>query len=116
RDLNTIRPAICGPSFPLLTALYSITAFVARRFGLFRKVFLKLGENAVKEMPTVHKDARVHETRVVDRRELAPGVILLGFAAPDLARATRAGQYVMAIPPSGEAAAVALGIYEAHGD
>jgi dihydroorotate dehydrogenase electron transfer subunit len=75
-----------------------------------------LGENAVKEMPTVHKDARVHETRVVDRRELAPGVILLGFAAPDLARATRAGQYVMAIPPSGEAAAVALGIYEAHGD
>ena len=61
-------------------------------------------------------DARVHETRVVDRRELAPGVVLMGLRAPDLVRTTRPGQYVMAIPPSGEAAAVALGIYEAHGD
>ena len=67
-------------------------------------------------MPATHSDARVHETRVVDRRELAPGVILLGLLAPDLVRSTRAGQYVMAIPPSGAAAAVALGIYEAHGD
>ncbi len=67
-------------------------------------------------MPATHGDARVHETRVADRRDLAPGVILLGLRAPDLVRTARPGQYVMAIPPSGAAAAVALGIYEAHDD
>ena len=67
-------------------------------------------------MPTIDCDSRVHETRVTDRSELAPGVILLGLNAPELARATRAGQYVMAIPPTGEAAATALGIYEAQGE
>jgi dihydroorotate dehydrogenase electron transfer subunit len=66
-------------------------------------------------MPTTQCESRVHQTRVADRCELAPGVILLGFHAPDLVRATRAGQYVMAIPPTGEAAATALGIYEADG-
>jgi dihydroorotate dehydrogenase electron transfer subunit len=66
-------------------------------------------------VPTIDCDSRVHVTRVVDRCELAPGVILLGFEAPELVRATRPGQYVMAIPPTGEAAATALGVYEAEG-
>ncbi|MEO6834541.1 MAG: dihydroorotate dehydrogenase electron transfer subunit [Candidatus Tumulicola sp.] len=66
-------------------------------------------------MPTIVCDSRVHATHVIDRCELAPGVILLGLEAPDLVRATRPGQYVMAIPPSGEASATALGIYEAEG-
>ncbi|MBV8118242.1 MAG: dihydroorotate dehydrogenase electron transfer subunit [Candidatus Eremiobacteraeota bacterium] len=67
-------------------------------------------------MPTPQCEPRVHRTRVSDRSELAPGVILLGFHAPELVRATRAGQYVMAIPPTGEASATALGIYEADGE
>lgn len=58
----------------------------------------------------------VHDTRVLDRTELAPGVVLLGFHAPDLVSVTRPGQFVMAIPPGGERAATALGIYEAQGE
>ncbi|MBV8489640.1 MAG: dihydroorotate dehydrogenase electron transfer subunit [Candidatus Eremiobacteraeota bacterium] len=64
-------------------------------------------------MPTLGMPARVHATLVVDRQQLAPGVIHLGFDAPELARATIPGQFLMAIPPSGETAATALGIYEA---
>lgn len=67
-------------------------------------------------MPIVDCGARVHQTRVVDRRQLAPGVISLGLYAPELVHATRAGQFVMAIPPRGQAPAVALGIYEASGE
>ena len=66
-------------------------------------------------MPAIDYDSRVHVTRVVDRCELAAGVILLGLDAPELVRATRPGQFVMAIPPTGESAATALGIYEAEG-
>jgi NAD(P)H-flavin reductase len=66
-------------------------------------------------MPTSDAVSTVHSTHVLDRTELASGVILLGFNAPALVRATRPGQFVMAIPPSGEAAATALGIYEAEG-
>ncbi len=66
-------------------------------------------------MPAIDYDSRVHVTRVADRCELAAGVILLGLEAPELVRATRPGQYVMAIPPTGESAATALGIYEAQG-
>ncbi|MFN2449273.1 MAG: hypothetical protein ABR508_05695 [Candidatus Baltobacteraceae bacterium] len=58
--------------------------------------------------------AMVHEVRVSDREQLAPGVILLGFDAPRLAPVTKPGQFVMAIPPAGERAATALGIYEAQ--
>jgi dihydroorotate dehydrogenase electron transfer subunit len=58
---------------------------------------------------------RVHATLVTDRRELAPGVVLLGLDAPELVAVTSPGQYVMAVPPSGECAATALGIYEAEG-
>jgi dihydroorotate dehydrogenase electron transfer subunit len=59
--------------------------------------------------------SRVYVTHITDRRELAPGVILAGFHSPEIARDARPGQYVMAIPPSGEVAATALGIYEAQG-
>jgi dihydroorotate dehydrogenase electron transfer subunit len=66
-------------------------------------------------MTTIDLLPRVHATLVTDRRELAPGVVLVGFDAPELVAATVPGQYVMAIPPTGESAAVALGIYEAEG-
>jgi len=60
--------------------------------------------------------ASVHQARVLDRTELAPGVVLIGFDAPELVDVTRPGQFVMAIPPGGERAATALGIYEAQGN
>jgi dihydroorotate dehydrogenase electron transfer subunit len=60
--------------------------------------------------------ASVHDARVLDRRELAPGVVLLGFYAPELVAVTKPGQFVMMIPPGGERAATALGIYEAQGE
>ena len=66
-------------------------------------------------MATLNQHARVHATTVVERREPAPGVVLLALDAPDLARAARPGQYVMAIPPSAQSAATALAIYEAEG-
>lgn len=58
----------------------------------------------------------VHEVVVLDTKQLAPGVVLLGFHAPDLVGVTRPGQFLMAIPPGGERAATALGIYEAQGE
>src|SRR5271166_2423770 len=66
-------------------------------------------------MTTLEVHGRVHTTAVIERRELAPGVVLLSLDAPALASATRPGQYVMAIPPSGETAATALAVYEAEG-
>lgn len=65
-------------------------------------------------MATLDLHAGVHATTVIERRELAPSVVLLSLEAPELASATRPGQYVMAIPPSGEAAATALAVYEAR--
>jgi len=64
-------------------------------------------------MATLSTSASIHHAIVLDRQELAPGVVLIGFDAPQLARVTRPGQFVMVVPPSGESAAVALGIYEA---
>src|SRR3984957_19548411 len=58
---------------------------------------------------------RVAATTILQRRELADGVVLLTLHAPELAYATQPGQYLMAIPPSGEAAATALAVYEAEG-
>jgi dihydroorotate dehydrogenase electron transfer subunit len=58
----------------------------------------------------------VHDVEVLDRTELARGVILLGFYAPELVAVTRPGQFVMAIPPGGERAATALAVYEAQGE
>jgi NAD(P)H-flavin reductase len=58
---------------------------------------------------------RVAATTILERRELADGVVLLTLHAPEIADATQPGQYLMAIPPSGEAAATALAVYEAEG-
>ncbi|HZZ66460.1 MAG TPA: hypothetical protein VFE17_13220, partial [Candidatus Baltobacteraceae bacterium] len=66
------------------------------------------------KLELVEPPASVHEARVLDRTELAPGVILLGFHAPKLVSVTRPGQFVMVVPPGGERAATALGIYEAQ--
>lgn len=55
----------------------------------------------------------VHATVVTDRREPYPGIVILGLEAPELAASTRPGQFVMAVPPGGVAAATALGVYEA---
>ncbi len=66
-------------------------------------------------MATLDLHPRIHTTTILDRRELATGVILLTLDAPALVDATQPGQYVMAIPPSGEAAATALAVYEAKG-
>jgi dihydroorotate dehydrogenase electron transfer subunit len=86
------------------------------RFTLWHGLFLKFGENASTHMATVATSAALHHALVLDRQELAPGVVLLGFDAPELVRVTRPGQFIMAIPPSGERAATALGIYEAGGN
>ena len=43
------------------------------------------------------------------------GVVVIGLEAPELARTARPGQFVMAVPPAGERAATALGVYEAQG-
>jgi dihydroorotate dehydrogenase electron transfer subunit len=59
---------------------------------------------------------QVHEVVISDAAQLAPGVVLLGFHAPALVNVTKPGQFLMAIPPGGERAAVALGIYEAQGE
>jgi len=67
-------------------------------------------------MPLVESSASVHATTVLDRSELAPNVVVIGLHAPELVAVTRPGHFVMMIPPSGERAAVALGIYEAEGD
>ena len=67
-------------------------------------------------MPAVERSPAVHETVVCDRREPAPGIIVIGVTAPELARNARPGQFVMVVPPSGERVATALGVYEADGD
>lgn len=66
-------------------------------------------------MPTISPSVTVHAAAVTDRKELAPDVVLIRFDAPELVRVTRPGQFVMVVPPSGESAATALGIYEADG-
>ncbi|HEY5340656.1 MAG TPA: dihydroorotate dehydrogenase electron transfer subunit [Candidatus Aquilonibacter sp.] len=65
---------------------------------------------------TVSTSAALHHALVLDRQELAPGVILLGFDAPAMVGVTKPGQFVMVVPPSGETAATALGVYEARGN
>lgn len=67
-------------------------------------------------MPTLESIASVHSTTVIDRTELAPGVVLLGLHAPELVRVTRPGHFVMVTPPLGERPAIALGVYEAEGE
>jgi len=64
-------------------------------------------------MPVAETTPAVHAAVVVDRREPAPGIVVLGLHAPQLAACVRPGQFVMAVPAGGERAAVALGVYEA---
>ena len=66
-------------------------------------------------MPVLETSPSVHATHVVDRRNPAPGVVVLGLEAPALAAAVRPGQFVMVVPPGGERVATALAIYEASG-
>jgi len=67
-------------------------------------------------MPAVEHEPAVHSTIVCDRREPAPGIVILGCRAPELVRATRPGQFAMLVPPGRERVATALGLYEAdHG-
>ena len=63
-------------------------------------------------MPAVDRSPAVHETIVCDRREPAPGIVIVGVRAAELARNVRAGQFVMVVPPSGNAVATAIGVYE----
>ena len=67
-------------------------------------------------MAVLETPVKVHETVVCDRREPIPGIVILGLHAPALAYAAQPGQFVMAITPSGERVATALGIYEASGE
>jgi len=67
-------------------------------------------------MRTRDAAAALHRCAVVDRREAAPGIVVLGVRAPALAAAASPGQFVMIVPPHGERAATALGIYEASGE
>jgi len=67
-------------------------------------------------MPTVQSSAAVHTTTVLDRTQLAPGIVVIGLHAPHLVGVTRPGHFVMVVPPAGERAAVALGVYEAEGE
>ena len=67
-------------------------------------------------MPTLGPFSMVHCTTVVDRREPAPGIVVLGLHAPELVSVTRPGNFVMVVPPAGERAAIALAVYEAQGE
>ncbi|MBV9277789.1 MAG: dihydroorotate dehydrogenase electron transfer subunit [Candidatus Eremiobacteraeota bacterium] len=67
-------------------------------------------------MALAQSSAAVHTASVLDRTELAPGVVVIGLHAPQLVAVTRPGHFVMMIPPSGERAAVALGVYEAESE
>ena len=67
-------------------------------------------------MPALEAAATVHEAIVSDRREPAPGIVVLGVRAPELAAAALPGQFVMVIPPSGERVSTALGVYESFGE
>jgi len=67
-------------------------------------------------MHTLERSPAVHRTVVCDRREPVSGVAVIGLRAPGLAAAARPGHFVMAVPPGGEQAATAMGIYEAADD
>ncbi|HEX4014561.1 MAG TPA: hypothetical protein VHX17_11850 [Candidatus Cybelea sp.] len=66
-------------------------------------------------MMALDSHGRVHTTTVHARIDLATGVTLLTLEAPELAASVRPGQYLMAIPPSGESAATALAVYDVSG-
>jgi dihydroorotate dehydrogenase electron transfer subunit len=67
-------------------------------------------------MQAVETSPTIHRTVVSDRREPAAGISVVGLTAPLLAGRTRPGQFVMVVPPGGEHAATAFGVYEAEGE
>lgn len=67
-------------------------------------------------MEMIAAQPRVHEAVVLARSEPADDVVLLDLHAPQIARGARSGQFVMALVPGGEQAAVALGIYAIDGE
>lgn len=67
-------------------------------------------------MPALETSPTVHEAVVIDRREPYPGILVIGCRAPELARSSQPGQFVMVLPPSGERVATAFAIYEAADD
>lgn len=67
-------------------------------------------------MQSVMDAPALHATVVTDRREPAPGIVVLGLRAPGVAARARPGQFLMALPPTGESAGTALAIYEAQGE
>ncbi len=67
-------------------------------------------------MPALETIAAVHATVVCDRREPAPGIVIVGLHAPQLARAVLPGHFVMVVPPGGERVSTAIGVYECDGD
>lgn len=67
-------------------------------------------------MEMIAAQPRVHEVVVLARSEPADNVVLLELHAPQIARDARSGQFVMALVPGGEQAAVALGIYAVDGE
>jgi dihydroorotate dehydrogenase electron transfer subunit len=58
---------------------------------------------------------RVRVGTIVERRDPAPGVVSLTLEGAGIADGVIPGQYFMAIPPSMQAAATALAVYEAEG-
>jgi len=68
------------------------------------------------QMPVLETSPQLHAAVVSDRREAAPGIVILGCHAPALARAAQPGQFAMVVPPGGERVSTALGIYEASGE
>jgi dihydroorotate dehydrogenase electron transfer subunit len=79
------------------------------------RTFFKIWRKCGSHMATVSTSAAIHHAVILDRQELAPGVVVIGFDAPELVHVMRPGQFVMVVPPSGESAATALGIYESSG-
>lgn len=67
-------------------------------------------------METIAAPPRIHEAAVLARSDPADDVVLLELHAPQIARDARSGQFVMALVPGGEQAAVALGIYAVDGE
>lgn len=67
-------------------------------------------------MPDLETSPAIYDAIVVDRREPASGIVVLGLHAPEIARDAKPGQFAMAVPPAGESVATALAIYEASGD
>jgi dihydroorotate dehydrogenase electron transfer subunit len=66
-------------------------------------------------MQALQQLPRIYDSRVIDRDEPVPGIVIFGVAAEEIAAAALPGQFAMIVPPGGEQAAVALGIYEASG-